>query len=132
MKKSTKKLHLACLCLDNRVEGQSACTKCQAQWDKDNTTSQEKSGWVEKFYSRYTDRHVQPHKPLTCNIIALPYEIESFIRAAIASERASIARELTEKITQLADEFPVRESDEFDQGRKSMKKECLALINPKQ
>ena len=37
-------------------------------------------------------------------------------------------KEIIEKIEALNVEFPVRESDEFDEGRRSMKREVLEII----
>lgn len=37
-------------------------------------------------------------------------------------------KEIIAKIESLAVEFPVRESDDFDEGRRSMKREVLEII----
>ena len=51
--------------------------------------------------------------------------IQSEIALAVKEERERIDK----KVKALATEFPVRESDDFDEGRLSMKKEVLEIIN---
>ncbi len=64
-------------------------------------TSQEKSGWEDRFRKQFEIGQDQSPTRLTTPSWQEWFEIINFIRAAIASERSSIARELTEKIKDL-------------------------------
>lgn len=61
--------------------------------------------WKQEFYKRFTDRSSQPHKPLTCNITVLPFEIESFISTLLQEEREKQKQNIVDAIDSFEREF---------------------------
>ena len=93
------------------------CARCKEQ---EQTSWQEKllEGIILSEFEDYDEKRDATHWKIN------PEKLENFVSDLLHQQQVRVI----EEIEKLAVEFPVRESDEFDEGRKSMKREAIEIV----